>query len=149
LRTCFKISVIAPWLILMGCPLRGGDPKQSASATAYLYATTTCIGGNGGPGVRLFLKQFTQCQGRTSYPYLRIEIREQPILTQKNIVIGGDNSAIRCLSARQSCEQAISGKILFDHFEQFSGKEVKTDGHYDLEFKNGKVPKSRVPYSPR
>jgi hypothetical protein len=91
------------------------------------------------PGVRLFLKQFSQCQGRTSYPYLRIDIRERPILTQKNIVIGGDNSGIRCLSARQSCDQAISGNIVFDHFEEFSGKEVKTDGYYELKFRTGKT----------
>jgi hypothetical protein len=123
-------------------PLRGDDPKPSTNANAYLYATTTCIGGNDGPGVRLFFKQSSQGQGRTSYPYLRIDIREQPLLAQKNIAIGGDNSAIRCLSARQACDQAISGDILFDHFEEISGGEIKTDGYYELKFRTGRTESS-------
>jgi hypothetical protein len=74
-----------------------------------------------------------------SYPYLRIDIREQPIQAGTNIVIGGDNYAIRCRSAKQSCEQAISGTILFDHFEEFSGKDVRTDGYYELTFRTGRA----------
>jgi hypothetical protein len=138
-RRGWNLCAILPSLILLVYPLRGDDPKPSTNANAYLYATTTCIGGNDGPGVRLFLKQFSQCQGRTSYPYLRIDIREQPLLAQKNIAIGGDNSAIRCLSARQSCEPAISGDILFDHFEELSGSQLKTDGYYDLKFRAGRT----------
>jgi hypothetical protein len=138
-RTRWNLAAILPLFILLVSPLRGDDPKPSANANSYLYATTTCIGGEGGPGVRVFLKQFRQCQGNTTYPYLRIDIREQSILAQKNIAIGGGNSAVRCLSARQSCDEAISGNILFDHFEEFSGKEIKTDGYYELKFKNGKA----------
>jgi hypothetical protein len=137
--TGWNLCSILPSLILLVYPLRGDDPKPSTNGNAYFYATTTCIGGDGGPGVRLFLKQFNQCRGRASYPYLRIDIREQPILPGKNIAIGDDNLAVRCLSARQSCDQAISGNILFDHFEELSGKELKTDGYYELKFKNGKA----------
>jgi len=125
-------------LVLLAHPLCADDPEPSANANAYTYATTTCVQGDGGPGFRLFLQQSSQCRGTTSYPYLRIDIREQPILAKKNIAIGGDNSAIRCLSARQSCEQAVSGNIRFDHFEEFSGKKLQTDGYYDLEFRSGK-----------
>jgi hypothetical protein len=138
-RRRWNLCAILLSLIFLVHPLRGDDPRPSATANAYVYAITTCIGGEGGPGVRLFLKQSSQRQGRTSYPYLRIDIREQPILAQKNIAIGGDNSAIRCLGARQSCDQAISGNILFDHFEDFSGKEVKTDGYYELKFRTGRT----------
>ena len=139
MRRGWNLSAILPSLILLVYPLRGDEPEPSTNANAYLYATTTCIGGNDGPGVRLFLKQFSQRQGRTSYPYLRIDIREQPILPKKNIAIGDDNSAIRCLSARQSCDQVISGNILFDHFEEISGGEIKTDGYYELKFRTGRT----------
>lgn len=139
MRRRWNLCAILLSLILLVHPLRGDDPRPSATANAYLYATTTCIGGEGGPGVRLFLKQFSQCQGTTSYPYLRIDIREQLILAQKNIAIGGDNSALRCLGPRQSCEQAVSGNILFDHFEELSGKELKTDGYYELKFRTGRI----------
>jgi hypothetical protein len=141
-RRSWNLCAILTSLILLVYPLRGNAPKPSANATAYLYATTTCIGGDGGPGVRLFLKQFSQCQGTPSYPYLRIDIREQPILPGKNIAIGSNNSALRCLSARQSCEPAVSGTILFDHFEEFSGKEIKTDGYYELKFRTGRTESS-------
>ena len=138
MRLLSNLAAILTSLLLLVCALHGDDPKSSANH-AYPYATVACIGGQDGPGVRLYLKQFGQCQGRISYPYLRIDIRQQPIPVQKKIVIGDDNSAIRCLSASQACEQATSGNILFDHFDEFSGKEVKTDGYYELKFRTGRT----------
>ena len=138
MRTSVELAILSSLIFLVHPLLRGDDPKPSANATAYPHGTTTCIGGENGPGVRLFLRQFSQCQGTTSYPYLRIDIREQPILAKKNIAIGGENTASRCLSAGQPCQQAVSGDILFDHFKELSGGTLKTNGYYDLKFKSGR-----------
>jgi hypothetical protein len=72
------------------------------------------------------------------YPYLEVDIGEQPIPVHKNISIGGDNRAFRCQSPNESCEQALSGTVIFDHFGDTSGKAIQTDGYYDLKFGTGK-----------
>jgi hypothetical protein len=82
------------------------------------------------------LTQKKTCEGRRSYPRLEIDIREQPVPVRKTIVIGPDNSAFRCSSPEKSCEQLVSGELVFEHFE---GKSKKTeisgaDGHYELRF---------------
>jgi hypothetical protein len=94
--------------------------------------------GDGGPGMVLFLRRNTRCEGGTSYPYLEVDIREEPILVHKSITIGPDNWAFRCLSPKESCQQAASGRVVFNHLEKhLSGEEIQTDGDYELRFNNG------------
>jgi hypothetical protein len=77
-----------------------------------------------GRWVQLFLKQYRHCEGQVSQPYLEVDIREQPIPVHKTINIGAENWAFRCLNPKESCEQALSGNVVFDHFEDISGKGI-------------------------
>lgn len=63
-----------------------------------------------------------------------MDIREVPITVHKKITVGADNLAFRCPDQKESCEQSLSGEIVFDHFE---GKEIRTDGSYELRFRDG------------
>jgi hypothetical protein len=105
---------------------------------AYPYGTTTCLQGNDGTGVRLFLRQTLGCEGKVTCPYLEVDVTEKPVPIQKDISIGTDNRAFRCRNAKESCEQAVSGDVIFDHFEGISGKTIQTDGHYELKFSTGR-----------
>lgn len=105
---------------------------------AFPYGTATCLQGNDGTGLRLFLTQKLSCESEVSCPYLEIHITEKPVPVHKSISIGADNRAFRCLNAKDSCEQAVSGNVIFDHFEDTSGKGIQTDGHYDMKFSTGK-----------
>jgi len=106
---------------------------------AYPYGTTTCLQGNDGPGLRLLLTQKLSCEGKVSCPYLEVDVTEEPVTVHKGISIGADNRAFRCLNAKDSCEQVVSGNVIFDHFEDTSGKSIQTDGQYDLKFRTGKA----------
>lgn len=117
-------------------PLSPLDGSQ-ADANTYSHGTTTCLGESDTPGVRLFLTQKNRC-GANPYPYVEIEIRQLPIAVQKSVNIGPDNWAFRCLSAKESCEQVPSGKIVFDHLENGSSAAgLKTEGHYELRLRGG------------
>jgi hypothetical protein len=86
------------------------------------------------------LTQEKKCEGRASYPRLEIDIRELPISVHKRIIIGPENGAFRCMDAKQSCEQFLSGEIVFEHLEGRSaipGKMSETDGYYELKFRTG------------
>jgi len=113
------------------------ETKQSADSSAYSHGTILCLQGNVGPGLRLLLTQKKTCEGRLSYPRLEIDIREQPVPVRKSIVIGADNLAFRCLNPDESCEQLVSGELVFEHFEDESKKTdiSGTDGHYELRFR--------------
>ena len=50
----------------------------------------------------------------------------------KNMSLGPNNLAFRCLNPRDPCEQALSGDVLFDHFEDTSRRGLETDGYYEL-----------------
>jgi hypothetical protein len=102
----------------------------------YSHGMMNCLKENEGPGLRVVLTQDKTCKGRESYPRLEIDIREQPILAHKTVIIGPDNGAFRCLSQNESCEQALSGKVTFDHFSQ-DAVVNETDGSYDLQFRGG------------
>jgi hypothetical protein len=78
--------------------------------------------------------QNRRCEGKVSCPYLEVDITEEPISVHKNFSIGADNRAFRCGNAKESCEQAVSGEVIFDHFEDISGKNLQTDGYYELKF---------------
>jgi hypothetical protein len=69
---------------------------------------------------------------------LEVDIREQPITVHKSISIGTENWAFRCTNPKESCEQALSGNIVFDHVEDTSTKEIHTDGYYELRFNSGR-----------
>ena len=120
------------WAAALVQPQRGSE-----NVNAYSHGETTCLQGDEGPGICLRLRQDSHCEGRTSYPYLEIDLRELPITVRKSITIGADNWAFRCADPKESCEQALGGKIVFDHFEETAGKEIRTDGSYDLRFRTG------------
>jgi hypothetical protein len=111
-----------------------------AKPAAYSHGTkTSCIFGSDGPGTRLSLRQHESCEGRPAYPYLEIYVNEQPIPVHKRIRIGEVNLAFKCASAKESCTQFASGEVIFDHFEETSGKAYPlTDGDYELRFRFGK-----------
>ena len=81
------------------------------------------------------MRQNSRCEGRVSHPYLEIDIRELPIVVHKSITIGENNWAFRCPNPKESCEQSLGGKIVFDHFEETAGEKIQTDGNYELRFK--------------
>ena len=118
--------------------LPADEQKGSAPMKSYPYGTTTCLQGNEGQGLRLFLRQKLSCEGRASCPYLEVDVTEEPVPVHNGIRIGADNRAFRCLNAKDSCEQAVSGNVIFDHFEDTSGASIRTDGQYDLKFSPGK-----------
>lgn len=111
---------------------------SQVGADTYSHGTTTCLEGNDGPGIKLFLTQKNLC-GTNAYPYTEIDIRELPVKVQKDIVIGPENWAFRCLNAKEACEQVPSGKIVFDHLENGSTAGLKTEGHYELKLRSGAV----------
>ena len=49
-----------------------------------------------------------------------------------------DTCTFRCRNAKESCEEAVSGDVIFDHFEDISGKTMQTDGYYELKFSTGR-----------
>lgn len=114
------------------------EQKGSVPTKLYPQGTATCLQGNDGPGLRLFLTQKLSCEGNISCPYLEIHVTEEPVPVHKAISIGADNRAFRCLNASDSCERAVSGNVIFDHFEDTSGKGIQTDGYYDMKFSKGK-----------
>ena len=83
------------------------------------------------------MRQRHQCDGSETYPYLEMDIREQPIAVNQSLAIGDTNSAVRCLNPKKSCEQFVSGEIMFNHFEEISSKGIQTDGWYELRFSTG------------
>ena len=110
---------------------------SQADANTYPHGTTTCLAEVGIRGIRLFLTKTSRC-GANPYPYVEIDIRELPIAVEKNIVIGPDNWAFRCLSAKEACEQIPSGKIVFDHLDGPTAG-LKTEGHYELRLRSGAI----------
>jgi hypothetical protein len=107
------------------------------NADGYAHGTTSCLQGNDGSGVRLRLRQSRGCESQAAYPYLEIDVRDQPVEANKRILIGDTNSAFRCQTPKKSCEQSLSGEVMFNHFEETSGKEILTDGWYELRFNTG------------
>ena len=70
------------------------------------------------------------------YPRVEIEIRKLPIAVGKNIIIGPDNWAFRCLNAVEPCEQVPSGVIVFDYLGN-AAAGLQTKGHYELTLRGG------------
>ena len=138
MRTHWTVTIVVSCLIKLAFSLSAGEPKRSANENAYPYGSTTCLEGDKGPGLQLFLRQYSRCEGKISYPYLEVDIREQPIPVHQNISIAAENWAFRCTSAKDSCEQALSGNVVFDHLEA-SGSGLQTDGHYELKFSTGRA----------
>ena len=128
-----KITALLCCLSGLALSLSAGQPNG-----AYPYGTMTCLQGNDGPGLRLFLRQTFRCEGKVTCPYLEVDVSEEPVPVQKDVSIGTDNRAFRCRNAKDSCEQAVSGDVIFDHFEDISGKSIRIDGYYKLNFSTGK-----------
>jgi hypothetical protein len=131
------VKTVALCSIPIAVSLFSSETRQPADTGAYSHGTILCLQGNDGPGLRLLLTHKKTCEGRLSYPRLEIDIREQPVPVRKSIVIGPDNLAFRCLNPEESCEQLVSGELVFEHFEGRSKKTETsgTDGHYELRFK--------------
>jgi len=138
-RIHLTAMIVASCVITLALSSSAGEPKRSANGNAYPYGATTCLQGDKGPGFQLFLKPYRRCEGKVSQPYLEVDIREQPIPAHKSISIGAENWAFRCLNPNESCEQASSGNVVFDHLEDTSGKGIQTDGYYELKFSSGRV----------
>jgi hypothetical protein len=131
------VKTVAVCLIPIVASLFAHETKQSMESSAYSHGTMTCLQGSDGPGLRLLLTQKKTCEGRSSYPRLEIDIREQPVPVRKSIIIGPENGAFRCLNPKESCEQFLSGELVFKHFEGRSRKTeiTETDGYYELRFR--------------
>jgi hypothetical protein len=138
MRTHSILTTVASCFIAVALVSSASDQKRPINSSAYPYGATTCLQGDKGPGVQLFLKPHRRCEGKVSQPYLEVDIREQPIPAHKSISIGAENWAFRCLNPNDSCEQALSGNIMFDHLEDTSGKRIQTDGYYELRFRSGR-----------
>lgn len=132
-----SVTLILLFSSAIAITLSAGGTAGSVNADGYSHGTTNCLQGVEGPGVQLRLTQSRACRVQASYPYLEIDVRDQPISTNKRIVIGDTNSAFRCQAPKRSCEQFISGEVMFNHFEESSGKEILTDGWYELRFNTG------------
>jgi hypothetical protein len=131
------VKVAAVCSVLIALSLFAHETKQHLDSNAYSHGTIACLKGNDLPGLRLLLTQKKTCEGRLSYPRLEIDIREQSVPVRKSIVIGPDNLAFRCLNPKESCEQLVSGELVFEHFEDRpKNNEISgTDGHYELKFR--------------
>lgn len=136
MRTHWIVTAVVSLSIAVAFSVSAREPKPS-DADTYSPGTTTCLQGVDGPGIRLYLEN-AHCEGKVSYPHLELDIRELPISAHKNISIGANNGAFRCPTPKESCQQALAGKIVFDHFEENAGREIpRTDGHYELRFNTG------------
>lgn len=116
-------------------PLRGFDGNQAA-ARPFRHGTTTCFQERDTIGIKLLLTEKDRC-GEDQHPYVEIDIRED-LAVRKDIIIGPDNWAFRCASAREPCEQIPSGKIVFDRLVGPTA-DLKTEGHYQLRMRSGKI----------
>lgn len=134
MRTHRIATVVVSCFAAIAVSLSAREPKTPVNTNAYPHGTTSCLQGSDGPGVKLLLRQNSQCEGRASYPYLEVDIRELPVSVHKSISIGADNWAFRCPDPKESCQQSLSGKVVFDHFEGTVGKDIQTDGSYELRF---------------
>jgi len=138
IEPCFTTAAGFALLIASLTPLDHQGAKQ-ANRNFYSHGTTTCFEENHTVGIKVLLTQKDRC-GVDLHPYLEIDIREAPVAVRKDIVIGPDNWAFGCPSAKEPCEQIPSGRIVFDHLEgQTAG--LKTEGHYELRTRRGTVEK--------
>jgi hypothetical protein len=136
-QTHWIVTASVIWVIAIALSLSARETKGSVNANTYSHGETTCLQGDDGHGLRLRLRQAGRCEGRVAYPYLEIDIRELPIAVRKSITIGADNLAFRCPDTNESCEQSLSGHVMFDHLGDANGKETQTDGSYELRFRDG------------
>ena len=113
------------------------DPPKSASPDGYAYGFTSCFKGSEGTGIRLRLTPRPGCDSHTTYPYLEIHIGEPQVPTNQRLVIGDTYSAFRCEKSKSACEWAVSGELMFNHFEDVDKKGIHTDGWYELRFAHG------------
>ena len=86
MRTLRTVTTVASCFVALAFSFSLPEPKRSENASAYPHGTTTCLEGSNGPGVELFLKQDSRCEGKVSYPHLEVDVRERPI--PKSIRIG-------------------------------------------------------------
>ena len=136
--SCFKTVAGFAVLIASFTSLDHQGAKP-ATANSYSHGTTTCFEENDTVGIKVLLTQKDRC-GVDLHPYLEIDIREAPVAVRKEIVIGPDNWAFSCPTAKEPCEQIPSGRIVFDHLEgQTAG--LKSEGHYELRTRSGTVEK--------
>ena len=136
MRTNLIVTVVAV-SIMVALAFCAGGVRASETESVYSHGETSCLQGNDGPGLRLRLRQTSRCEGRVTYPYLQIDIRELPIAIHRNIQIGEDNWARKCPSSNEGCEESLGGTVTFDHFEETDGKHIQTDGSYKLRFRAG------------
>ena len=118
-------------ITVCGLSLSTGE-MRGGNVDTYPHGEITCLQGNEGPGIKLLLTQSNRCEEEMSYPHLEVDIKESQIKAHKSIVIGADNLAFRCLNPKDACEQSLG-----DHFQEKVGKEIRTDGAYDLRFRSG------------
>ena len=127
MRIANKIALLG---LLIAVSLAANPTKRSV---AYSHGTLVCLQGDDGPGLRLVLTETRE--GSSSYPRLEIDVKVHPIPLHRSIVIGSENGAFRCVEPKQSCEQFLSGELVFEHF---GGKPSSTaDGHYVLKSRTG------------
>src|SRR5271165_3410134 len=107
MRTNLIVTVVAV-SIMVALAFCAGGVRASETESAYSHGETSCLQGNDGPGLRLRLRQTSRCEGRVTYPYLQIDIRELPIAIHRNIQIGGWPTFSAHLS-RLGCPTLLAG----------------------------------------
>lgn len=117
------------------------SPSATRTVGAYLYGTNACIEGENGPGIAFYLGKEKGCPKTIpSYPYLEIDIRDWPISIRKEITIGPENWAFRCPSSHDSCAQAVSGNVVFDHStDPTVDRNIRSTGRYELKFQGSRI----------
>jgi hypothetical protein len=114
--------------------------REQPKVPSYYHASSLiCVVGKDAPGVRLFLTKSLSCE-RLKHPYIEIDIQQPAIQSTKRIVIGEDNQSYRCLDPREACEQALSGVVVFDRYQEKNAKgKLETAGRFDLKFRGSET----------
>lgn len=120
------------------------DERNPVATNRYPHGELTCLEGDGGPGLILFLRKTEQCTVKAPNLHLEAYLREPPIRARKTIVIGEVNLAFYCEDPNGSCRQFASGTVVFDHYDQ-PGKHGtdRTDGSYEFRATDGRIERGR------
>ena len=126
------LLVLAPADLVLGVSGRA----ESANPDSYSHGTTVCLQGRDGPGIRLRLRQRSECESNDEHPYLQIDIRELPLEANKSVVIGETNWAFECPNPKMACRQFASGQVMLNHVPDVASG-WRAEGWYELRFNRG------------
>ena len=129
-----KIAAVGMLVLYFG-HLQASSIEQSKASVYSQAASLSCIFGRDGQWFRLLLSKRRSCEV-SRYAYLEIDIQQLPIHSRHRITIGENNWSFRCLDAREACEQARSGVVVFDRDEEKNDNDrLETRGHFEVKFR--------------